>query len=140
MPADLPPDGRSARIRADLLQARDNLLRGRGPGASEAEVAAHTRNRVDIAGISATRRLELAARQTALARGDADAITDAIQLGRAELADTVTQLTARLRPGRLGRDAAASLRAHLRAHPAPYVLGGAAVVLVVRGRRRSARR
>lgn len=97
MPTDLPPP----RVSANLRRARADLLRGRGPGASDAEIAAHTRNRVMIAGETATRRLEMDARQTARARLDAATIADTIQLSRAELAHTVDQVARRVSLSRL---------------------------------------
>ena len=54
-----------------LQLARARLLGGRGPGASRAEVVAHTRDRASIAGIPVVERLELTARQTSRAREDA---------------------------------------------------------------------
>lgn len=130
MRSDVAPAG----VAADLHRARALLLAGRGPGASEAEVASHTRNRVEIAGVTVTRRRELAARQTAVARGDTDGLTSVIQLSRAELADAVIELRSRLDPWRLGRIAATRLIAQLRAHPAPLVVLGVAAV-ALRGRR-----
>lgn len=97
MPSDLPPP----RVSANLRRVRADLLSGRGPGASDAEVAAHTRNRVMIAGETATRRLEMAARQTARARLDAATIADTIQLSRAELAHTVDQVERHMSPRHL---------------------------------------
>jgi len=123
-------------VRANLRRARENLLGGRGPGASDEEVAAHTRNRVLIGGDTATRRLELAARDTVRARRDAAGLTDTIQIASAELVDTLTQITERLRPGHLASAGVAGVVARVRANPAPFVLVGAALVLLVRSRRR----
>ncbi len=119
-----------------LRQARENLLAGRGPGASDEEVAAHTRNRVEIAGESATRRLELAARDIVRARRDTGGLTDTIQIAQTELADTLTQITERLRPGHLASTAVTGVIARVRSNPAPFVLVGAALVLLARGLRR----
>lgn len=136
----VPSDSAAASIGADLRQARKELLRGRGPGAGDAEITAHTRNRFLIAGVPATRRLEMAARQTARARQDVDAITYVVELNRAELADTLTQLTGRLRPRQLAFVVVDRLRARFNAHPAPFLLGGAALVLLVWARRASDQR
>lgn len=133
----MPREVAAASIGANLRRARQELLRGRGPGAGDAEIAAHTRNRVAIAGVTATRRLEMAARQTARARQDTDAITTVIELSRAELSDTLTQLTGRLRPRHVAFVAADSLRTRFSAHPAPFLLGGAALVLLLLLRRRA---
>ncbi len=124
------------RVAVHLRQARENLLAGRGPGASDEEVAAHTRNRVVIAGESATRRLELAARDTVRARRDTGGLTDTIQIAQTELADTLTQITERLRPGHLASTAVTGVIARVRSNPAPLVLVGAALVLLARGLRR----
>lgn len=124
------------RVAVHLRQARENLLAGRGPGASAEEVAAHTRNRVVITGESATRRLELAARDTVRARRDAAGLTDTIQIASAELVDTLTHITERLRPGHLASAGVAGVVARVRANPAPFVLVGAALALLVRSRRR----
>lgn len=132
MNADVP----TGRVRENLRQARDDLLGGRGPGASEDEVAAHTRNRVGIAGVSATRRLELAARDTTRARRDTAGLNDTIQIASAELARSVAQLGARLQPRHLAAMSIRGVVARVRARPAWFALAGAALVLVARGRRR----
>ncbi|MDQ2849637.1 hypothetical protein V3G39_10480 [Dermatophilaceae bacterium Sec6.4] len=67
-----------------LRRARAELMGGRGPGADDEEVAAHTRNRVVVAGMSATRRLELAARDTARARGDESQLAGILQRAHVE--------------------------------------------------------
>jgi hypothetical protein len=126
----MPPDVPASAIRASIDRARADLLGGRGPGAGESEVAAHTRNRVEIAGMPAPRRLESAARQAAGARGDIEAIAEAIQLDRAHAAAAVTEP---VRPRRLARDA---VPAH-RSHRALLVLG-TAVALRALSRHRSA--
>lgn len=90
----------SAPVAAHLTSIRHDLMGGRGPGASTEEVLAATRNRVEVGGMTATRRLELAARQTGLARADPDAITTVIQLREAEAACGVEENTGRLRTQR----------------------------------------
>lgn len=119
----------AARVAVNLRHARENLLAGRGPGASEQEVAAHTRNRAVIAGESATRRLALAARDTTRARCDADGLADTIQLASGELAHSLTLIAERLRPGHLTRTVATQVIARVRAHPAPFALVGVALVV-----------
>lgn len=74
----------SAKDLEGLRRARAELMGGRGPGADEEEIAAHTRNRVVVAGMSATRRLELAARDTARARGDDSQLTGILQRAHGE--------------------------------------------------------
>lgn len=130
-PTDAEPTG------MHLRQARESLLDGRGPGASDEEVAAHTRNRVMIGGETATRRLELAARDTVRARGDTEGLTDKIQIASAELAGSLTQLAERLRPRRVASAVANRLRDRFDARPAPFLWAGiaVAVVLVLRSRR-----
>lgn len=86
----------SARVAARLTTVREDLMGGRGPGASTAEVLAVTRNRVQVAGLTATRRLELTARQTSRARGDAAAVLTAVQLREAEVLCGVEETTSRL--------------------------------------------
>lgn len=97
---DTDTDIDTASIAARLAGIREGMMGGRGQGASTNEVLASTRNRVDIGGMTATRRLELGARQTSRARGDADAITTVIQLREAEVDCGVNDATGRL-PRRL---------------------------------------
>lgn len=125
-------DAQAEQVRANLRRARATLLGGRGPGASEAEVSAHTRNRVIVAGMAAARRLEMAARQTTRARGDAAGLSDVTQLRRAELADTVGAVTGHLRPGRRLTDAATARRTQRRARGAAFVLGAGAMLVLTR--------
>lgn len=132
MSADVP----AGRVRENLRHARDDLLGGRGPGASEEEVAAHTRNRVGIAGVTATRRLELAARDTTRARRDTAGLIDTIQIASGELARSVAQLGERLQPRHLAAMTISGVVARVRANPARFALAGAALVLVARSRRR----
>lgn len=83
-------------VAAHLTSIRGGLMGGRGQGASADEISAVTRNRVEVAGMTATRRLELTARQTGRARRDPDAVTSAIQLSQAEAAHDVDEDTGRL--------------------------------------------
>lgn len=110
---------------------------GRGSGASDAEVLAHTRDRVMVAGETATRRLEMAARQTGYARRDAAAITRTAQLTQAELAETVAGLVRRLHPRRLVTATETALGRQVSAHPMSLVLGCALLVLAIRRRHRT---
>ncbi len=136
MPADEPTPDVSEKLR----QARAELMGGRGPGAGDTEVAAHTRDRVMIGGETATRRLEMAARQTGYARRDAAAITRTAQLTRAELAESVAQLARRLHPRRLLPVTGTAVHRRLGAHPLPFVLGCVALLLVIRRKHRVSRR
>lgn len=119
-------------VRTRLARIREDLLGGRGPGASTDEVLATTRNRVEVAGMTATRRLELTARQTALARGDTDAVTTAAQLRRAEVACGFAAAGGRLSPGATPRGPGTSPEAVGKASAAMGLVG----VLVVWALRR----
>lgn len=124
-------DGPVADVSAELHQARQELMGGRGPGAGDLEVAAHTRDRVMIGGETATRRLEMAARQTGYARRDPAAISRTTQLTGAELAKTMAQLAQRLNPGRLLAVGRESVRRRLGARPVAVVLLCLALAFVV---------
>lgn len=119
-----------------LTSIRRDVLGGRGPGASDEETLAFTRNRVEVAGMTATRRLELAARQTGRARGDADAITTAIQLREAEVADDVDDSTGRLRPRHGASPGLRTSRPAARRTSTAAGLLGLVVIWVVGRRRR----
>lgn len=126
-------DGPATDVSVQLRQIRQELMGGRGPGAGDAEVAAHTRDRVMIGGETATRRLEVAARQTGYARRDPAAITRTAQLTGGELAESMGQLARRLHPQRLLSVGGKSVRRQLGAHPMPLVLvGGVALLVVIR--------
>jgi hypothetical protein len=127
----------AAEVSAELFRVRQELMGGRGPGAGDAEVAAHTRDRVMIGGQTATRRLEIAARQTGYARRDPAAISRTTRLTGAELAQTVAQLADRLHPRRLLSVGRESVRRRLGARPVAFVLLCLALVLAVRHRRHS---
>lgn len=87
----------SAAVAAQLARVRNDLMSGRGPGASAAEVVACTRNRVEVAGMTATRRLALTARQNAVARRDPEALLTVTQLREAEVRCGVDDSTGQLR-------------------------------------------
>ncbi len=125
-------DGLADDVSGQLRQARAVLMGGRGCGAGDAEVAAHTRDRVMIGGQTATRRLEMAARQTGYARRDAAAITRTAQLTQGELAETLEELTRRLHPRRLMTVGKKAVRRRLGVYPVPFVLGAVAVLWVIR--------
>jgi len=132
-PVTMTCDGPATDVSAELRQARRELMGGRGPGAGDAEVAAHTRDRVMIGRETATRRLEMAARQTGYARRDAAAITRTAQLTGGELAETVAELARRLHPRRLRSVSGKAIRRQLGAHPTPFVVGvGVALLVVIR--------
>lgn len=75
------PEGKEAQA---LRQVRSELMGGRGPGADPTETAAYQRNRVVVGGMSTTRRLELAARDTVRARGVQTELTSVEQRRNAE--------------------------------------------------------
>lgn len=125
--SDASPDPVTTR----LTDIREDLLGGRGPGASEDEILAATRNRVEVAGMTATRRLELAARQTGRARGDADAVDDAMQLHAAEEAHDVDEDTGRLRPRIASSNSLHTSRSVLSERSTAVGLVGAVAVWVV---------
>ncbi len=132
-------------VSAQLRQTREMLMGGRGGGAGAAEVAAHTRDRVMIGGQRATQRLEITARHTGYARRDVAALTRTAQLTQGELAETVVQLARRLRPRRQHHRralpvAGTAVGRRLRAHPILFLLGSAAMVLLIRRRQRDLRR
>lgn len=126
------------RAAESVRQARVRLMGGRGPGASPSEVAAHTRNRVVIAGVSTTRRLELAARQTRRARCDPGGIVDAIELERVELAVAARRLAALATPVALLGVAGRRIMTACGQHPG--LLGGALLLAVACRRRRASAR
>lgn len=61
-------------VQASVQRARARLLGGRGPGADTSEVDRHTRARPRLDGETTSQHLEVLARATAIARGDAAAI------------------------------------------------------------------
>jgi hypothetical protein len=62
--------GRDAEaVQREVRRCREELLGGRGPGASPAELAAHQRDRPLLGALPAAAERELAAVQTAAARG-----------------------------------------------------------------------
>lgn len=136
------PDRPADEVSAELRQTREMLMAGRGCGASAAEVAAHTRNRVTVGGQRATQRLEMTARHTGYARRDVAALACTAQLIQGELAETVVELTRRLRHRRKHHRpellvAGTKIWRRLRALPTLFVLGGLALVLVVSHRHRN---
>lgn len=133
MDTDNEPDNES--VAARLAGIRDEMMGGRGTGASTEEILAVTRNRVDIAGMTATRRLELGARQTSRARGDADAVRTSIQLREAEVACGVDEATGRLPHRSTARGMRTSAAASGKGSAGKGVLGVLAVWVLRRGSR-----
>lgn len=83
------------RAQATLARAREQLLAGRGPGASAVEIARHTRGRTELAGQPTPRRRAQLAHQTALAKGNADALTAQIAATGRDLSGTLTAIKPR---------------------------------------------
>lgn len=101
-------------IQRRIRQHRDRLLAGRGPGARPGETAPHMRDRQWLGGVPAAVARQHEADQAALAAHDLSAMADAHNRHRAELAASISALTARLHPlpgraaGRLRPAAAAA--------------------------------
>lgn len=116
-----PPSGLAAQ--AEIRRLRHGLLGGRGPGASEREIARHTRDRPVTGAVPTVIERELVQVSTGLARGDLYAIERDLQPVRARLAVTLDALGERLAPHQLGtqliRAARARIRALLGGHPEP---------------------
>ena len=133
MASDVPDQDR---VQEQLRRVRADLMGGRGPGATEAEVAVHTRNRTIIAGEYVTGQLERSAQQTAHAREDTAGITDSIEHSSRQLALVVGELATRLSPRRVAERTTGKFRARVRVRPVLIVVVGAlALVLVIRLRR-----
>ena len=79
----------------DLARAR--LLRGRGPGATEREVAHHTRDRTAIGGVAVPRLLAETDAHAAELRGDVAALADRVTRQRDQLAADLSVVAGRLR-------------------------------------------
>lgn len=84
--------------RTGVQQARAHLMGGRGPGASASEIERHTRGRVELAGQPTPQRRAQLARQTALARGDTDALAAQITAATSELGATLAAIRHRVAP------------------------------------------
>jgi len=95
-PDDAPP-GRAAG-RTGVERARVHLMGGRGPGASATEVARHTRGRTELAGQPTPQRRAQLARQTALARGDSDALAAHLTATTSDLGATLVAIRQRIAP------------------------------------------
>lgn len=80
--------------------ARGRLLRGRGKGASEAEVDALTRERPHYAGQPVSEQLEALHERTAVARGDTAAMQRELDRTRDRLASGVDAIASRVDPRR----------------------------------------
>ncbi len=124
-------------IQRRIRHAREQVLGGRGPGASPMETARWTRERPSLGGQPPAVSREQAAEHAKLARGDPEDLVQLAIRRDARLADTLGMARTRLRC-RL-----ASARRHARV-AIPVALAGAGLALAVRaagaGRRwRSAR-
>ncbi len=89
-----------AEPQASVRVARGRLLRGRGKGASEAEVDARTRERPSYAGQPVSEQLEALHERTAVARGDTAAMQRDLDRTRDRLASRVDAVAARIDPRR----------------------------------------
>jgi len=88
--------GRAARD--EIRRLREELLAGRGPGASTQEVALHTRERAAIGLVPTVLEGELVSVHADLARGDTDAIVRDVVTVQASITATVDELADRLAP------------------------------------------
>jgi len=104
------------------------LLGGRGPGASDLEVDAHTSERTLYAGRPVVEQLAQLHERTAAACGDADAMRRDLTRTRNQFAVDVDRLAGRLGPSR-GRAALPGL---------VVAVGALVLVAAVRRRRRDA--
>lgn len=105
------PTVEARETQARVAALRDQLLGGRGPGASREELAANMHDRVMLGAIPAMVERELVARRTQVARGrDTTAAERVIDEERTAVAATVTQILERLAPGRVATHAVAASR------------------------------
>lgn len=91
-------DEAAAAAQRAVADARAQLFSGRGRGASEPEIAVHTRDRLTLGDRDTVDERAATHRQTGRARGDAAALSDQIALTRQQLAATVSALATRLDP------------------------------------------
>lgn len=113
-----PPD----LIQDELVRLRGRLLGGRGPGASDREIAAHTKGRRTVGALPTVVERELVQIRAELARGDADALMTDLDRFRARLASTLDELVWRAAPRHLQAQAIRAARARCAAllgAPAP---------------------
>lgn len=123
---------------AHVRQMRDDVLGGRGPGASQSEFLAHTRARQAVGGEPVPVLRERVARQAASARGDVEGLAMQVAADRARLASDLDILLPRLHPRSLlvsARGARRRLMARRGVRATALVL--AAVLVARRIRRRS---
>lgn len=85
------------RIQERIDQARARVLGGRGPGASQDEIARWTRDRPTLGDRPSADALERLAAQTRLARGEPHEIVQVVREDRAEVSATVAALAGRVR-------------------------------------------
>lgn len=102
--------GGEVSTQAAVIQLRNGLLRGRGPGASRSEFLENTRARIAVGGVPVPALREHVALDAASARGDVDALTLAVTRQRGRLAADLDVLLPRLRPRALRSGVAGSLR------------------------------
>lgn len=82
-----------AGAQGEVARLRRRLLHGRGPGASERELAPYMHDRAFLGAVPTMVERELVQVQTGRARGDAAAIEDNLGQMRASLAATIDELT-----------------------------------------------
>lgn len=106
---------------------REQLLDGRGPGASPLETARWTSERPTLGGQAPAAEREAVAERAAAARGDPDALTRLMARHSARLAATIGEITRRA--GRARRRARTAI-------PTVLAVSGAVLVLMEAGKRR----
>ncbi len=115
-----PADGGvtdAERAQDQVGRLRRQLLGGHGPGASDREVARHTRERPTVGAVPMMIERELVQVRTDLARSDPAAIEQDLERTRARLTATIEELTGRLAPRRLATQAAHAVRTRIEALP-----------------------
>ena len=105
------------RAQDQVGRLRRQLLGGHGPGASDREVARHTRERPTVGAVPMMIERELVQVRTDLARSDPAAIEQDLERTRARLTATIEEFTGRLVPRRLATQAAHAVRTRIEALP-----------------------
>lgn len=119
-----PGPGDAEAIQQRIRQAREQLLGGRGPGASALETARWKTERPSLGGRDPATAREAVAERAAVIRGDQAALERLIARHRAELAATLREVTGRVR--RRARNTV----------PAALALTGAVLALMQAGKLR----
>jgi len=119
--------GDPAAVQHRIRQAREQLLGGRGPGASPLETARWMRERPTLGGQDPAAAREAVAERAAVARGDPEALAWLTARHRARLAATLRTVTYRL--GRARRRARIAV-------PAALAVSGAVLALLEARKRR----